>query len=79
MPHGKPAGVRCVQLDADLRCRIFGQASRPAVCAGLRPSSDMCGPTGDGGAHARTWLARLECLTAPDAALSVPEQSQLKA
>ena len=25
MPQGKPAGVRCVQLDADERCRLFGK------------------------------------------------------
>ena len=43
MPQGKPAGVRCVQLDDDLRCRVFGQPSRPAVCASLRPEPEMCG------------------------------------
>jgi Fe-S-cluster containining protein len=25
MPHGKPAGVRCVQLTNDDRCAIFGK------------------------------------------------------
>jgi hypothetical protein len=43
MPHGKPAGVRCVQLLADYRCALFGQPERPAVCASLRPSESMCG------------------------------------
>ena len=43
MPQGKPAGVRCVQLDDELRCRIFGQPGRPACCAGLQPSPEMCG------------------------------------
>ena len=43
MPQGKPAGVRCVQLDDELRCRIFGQPGRPACCAGLQPSLQMCG------------------------------------
>lgn len=62
MPHGKPAGVACVQLDAALRCRIFGQPERPAVCAGLRPSYEMCGA--DAGA-AMVWLTRLETATAP--------------
>lgn len=68
MPLGKPAGVRCVQLDADLRCRIFGQPGRPAVCGQLRPSPEMCGPNDDGGRHALRWLADLEAATrvAPD-------------
>ena len=42
MPNGKPAGVRCVQLTDDLRCAIFGSPERPAVCASLRPTPDMC-------------------------------------
>ena len=65
MPQGKPAGVPCVQLDEALRCRLFGRPERPAVCASLRPSAEMCGPADDGGAHARLYLARLECATQP--------------
>lgn len=65
MPHGKPAGVRCVQLDDALRCRLFGQPARPAVCRQLQPALEMCGPADDGGAHARLYLARLERATAP--------------
>ena len=44
-PGGKPAGVRCLQLTADLRCAIFGQPQRPSVCVRLRPHPDMCGTT----------------------------------
>lgn len=62
MPHGKPAGVPCVQLDAQMRCRLFGLASRPAVCGSLQASVTMCG---DNAAQAMAWLARLEVLTAP--------------
>ena len=65
MPEGKPAGVRCVQLDDALRCRIFGRPERPAVCGQLRPSLERCGPRDDRGAHATLYLARLEALTAP--------------
>ena len=43
LPHGKPAGVRCVQLDAQERCLLFGKPERPAVCASLRPTPAMCG------------------------------------
>ena len=60
MPRGKPAGVRCVQLDADNRCRIFGSPERPAVCGGLQPSAEMCG---NSQAQAIAWIAQLELLT----------------
>lgn len=65
MPQGKPAGVPCVQLDAARRCRLFGRPERPAVCAGLRPSLDMCGSRDDAGAHALHYLGRLERDTRP--------------
>jgi hypothetical protein len=59
---GKPAGVRCVQLDDDNRCRVFGKPERPAFCGGLQPAADMCG---DSREHAMVWLAALERATAP--------------
>ncbi|MBV1775544.1 YkgJ family cysteine cluster protein [Burkholderiaceae bacterium DAT-1] len=62
MPNGKPAGVHCVQLDADLRCKIFGQPERPAVCGGLQPSIEMCGSSRDA---ALIWLTQLEAATRP--------------
>lgn len=43
MPAGKPAGVPCVQLTADLRCALFGDPARPAFCASLQPAADLCG------------------------------------
>lgn len=64
MPQGKPAGVACVQLDAHLRCRLFGDPRRPRVCASLRPSPGMCGDDRD---DALGRLARLEQATVPDA------------
>jgi isochorismate synthase EntC len=62
MPHGKPAGVPCVQLDAALRCRIFGQPERPVVCASLRPDAAMCGASRS---EALAYLSRLEAATRP--------------
>ena len=62
MPNGKPAGVPCIQLDEALRCRIFGQPERPAVCGGLQPDEDMCGDSREQALH---WLAALERATAP--------------
>jgi hypothetical protein len=62
MPYGKPAGVRCVQLADDHRCLIFGKPERPACCAGLQASPEMCQDTPTA---AIAWLARLEIATAP--------------
>jgi len=64
MPQGKPAGVRCVQLDEKNRCRIFGRPERPAFCGGLQPAPDMCGSSD---AQAMVWLTTLERETAPAA------------
>jgi Fe-S-cluster containining protein len=63
MPEGKPAGVPCVQLDADLRCRLFGDPRRPVVCASLAPSAGMCR---DSAWAALRWLVRLERSTRPE-------------
>lgn len=43
MPYGKPAGIPCINLLEDYRCGIFGDPARPAVCASLQPSPDLCG------------------------------------
>jgi uncharacterized protein len=68
MPNGKPAGVRCVQLDEHEGCRIFGHPDRPAVCASLQPSTEMCGRSRDDALH---FLAELERMTAAPAAPSL--------
>jgi len=65
MPNGKPAGVRCVQLTDDNRCRLWGKPERPAVCVGLKASEEMCGQCTD---DALVYLAELERLTAPESA-----------
>ncbi len=60
MPHGKPAGVRCIQLNEVNQCRIFGLPSRPLVCASLMPSLEMCG---DSNGAAFRYLHDLEAET----------------
>ena len=65
MPHGKPAGIPCVQLLPDLRCALFGLPERPAVCVTLRPQESMCGT---GREDALGILGRLEAATRPPAA-----------
>jgi Fe-S-cluster containining protein len=62
MPDGKPAGVRCVQLADDNRCRLFGDPRRPAFCSSLQPSIEMCGSSRE---QALEFLGRLERETAP--------------
>jgi Fe-S-cluster containining protein len=69
MPDGKPAGVRCIQLTPDNRCRLYGQAERPAVCNRLRPSQEMCGETAE---YALAWLAELERVTSPAGMSDLP-------
>ncbi len=63
MPQGKPAGVACINLDEHLRCRRFGEPSRPAFCASLKPCASMCGEHRE---DALRILADLEAATAPD-------------
>lgn len=62
MPNGKPAGVRCIQLDDSNRCMVFGKPERPAFCGSLQPNQEMCGDTRE---QAIMWLTQLELQTAP--------------
>ena len=62
MPQGKPAGVPCVQLDHELRCKLFGHPERPSFCIGLQPAHEMCGDTRE---QAIAWLTSLEHETRP--------------
>ena len=67
MPHGKLAGVKCIQLLDDFKCAIFGKPERPAFCGNLQSSVEMCG--GDNLKNPReyaiNWLSQLELLTTP--------------
>ncbi len=62
MPHGKPAGVPCVQLDEELRCKVFNKSERPAFCGGLQAAPEMCG---DSREYALAWLTQMELATKP--------------
>lgn len=62
LPGGKPAGVPCPHLTADLRCTLYGLPERPAVCVSLRPNPEMCGETRE---HALAYLTLLEEQTRP--------------
>jgi len=58
MPAGKPAGVRCIQLDAANLCLLFGLPERPDVCSRLRPEPAMCGSSRDEALANIVWLER---------------------
>lgn len=60
MPHGKPAGVRCIQLNEEDRCMIFDSPDRPPVCGSLQPSEEMCGASQE---QALRWLSHVEEVT----------------
>jgi hypothetical protein len=64
MPDGKPAGVRCVNLDASGRCVLWGKPEYPAVCRGFVPQRWVCGETAE---EALALIAELEAATRPDA------------
>ncbi len=61
MPKGKPAGVACVNLDADMRCRIWGSDSYPETCRRFAPEVSVCGESRE---QAIALIAALEIDTA---------------
>ena len=60
MLDGKPAGVRCVQLNEKNLCKLFGKSDRPAVCHNFKACSDICGNTNE---QALTIITELEQIT----------------
>ena len=63
MPQGKPAGVRCVHLDARHRCELFGDPRRPALCEAFRAEPAVCGENRD---QAMAIIASLELASTPE-------------
>ncbi len=43
MPQGKAAGVRCLHLDEENLCLLFGSLQRPDFCAKFAASAEVCG------------------------------------
>lgn len=63
MPQGKPAGVPCVHLSATMRCEIFGDERRPALCDAFAAEHAFCGDTRE---EALLLLAQLEIESLPE-------------
>lgn len=60
MENGKPAGVRCIQLNEKNLCKLFGKPERPKVCLDFSPCPSVCGKTND---EAFKHLTELESIT----------------
>lgn len=63
MPNGKPGGVRCVNLDENNCCTIWGKPDYPAVCRNFTPTPEFCGNSND---EAMRLIAGFEKATKPD-------------
>jgi len=60
MPDGKPAGVRCVNLDENNCCIIHDKPNFPRVCRNFKFDPVCCGSTNE---EAMKNLDKLEKLT----------------
>jgi len=60
MKDGKPAGIRCINLNEDNLCNIYNTELYPRVCSNFSPSVEMCGTTTE---DARLYLETMEKLT----------------
>ena len=63
MPTGKPAGIPCVHLSPAMRCVLFDDARRPALCDAFMAEREYCG---DNREEALLRLAQLEVQSLPD-------------
>lgn len=61
MPEGKPAGVRCVQLNELNLCQLFGDPSRPAVCERFTFDVSVCGEHSEQALATLIWLEQETC------------------
>ncbi len=64
MPNGKPAGQRCIQLNAVNQCLLFGLPERPAVCSAFNADEQVCGKTDSEALQLLTWLEQVTTVSA---------------
>lgn len=56
MPEGKPAGVACVHLNAELLCELFATSERPQVCHDFSFDAQTCGSCREEALANLNWL-----------------------
>ncbi|MBI6955780.1 Fe-S-cluster containining protein [Pseudomonas sp. TE6288] len=59
MPQGKPAGERCLHLNVENLCALFGKPERPKVCGGFKAEADICGNDRDEAIRIIGWLEQM--------------------
>ena len=65
MPNGKAKGERCVHLDENWLCGLFGDPRRPACCSQFQAEVAFCGSSRE---EALQLLTELEVLSDPKGA-----------
>jgi len=60
MLHGKPAGVRWLNLTEQNLCSLYGKAERPSFCLSYQATEEFCGTSRS---TALKQLAILEVMT----------------
>ena len=58
MKGGKPAGVRCIHLDDDMKCKLFGKPERPKVCSQFEPTKEYCGDNAEEAVFNIQWIEK---------------------
>lgn len=56
LPHGKPAGERCLHLTVDNLCGLFGKPERPDVCGAFQADVMVCGSSREEAIQLLGWL-----------------------
>lgn len=59
MPNGKPAGVRCINLDKNGHCKIHNTPEYPKVCRDFKADPEFCGKTNEEALKNMTELEKL--------------------
>ncbi|TVP57494.1 MAG: YkgJ family cysteine cluster protein [Halomonadaceae bacterium] len=72
MPEGKPAGVRCIQLDEHNQCRLFGLPERPQVCRAFQAEQALCGDNREQALQRLHWLETVSLEASPAAEMKTP-------
>ena len=59
MPFGKPAGIRCVNLDDENLCKIYEATNYPIVCKNFKMNYETCGKSAEQAIYNLGMLERL--------------------